>query len=89
MENDDSVVKAKARIVLLAFTDPDLGELETSCAPTLTRRSRQLLLGLSMHRRWHQVKADAKRAFLQGGPTQNKRDIFIVPVPGLAQELCM
>ena len=86
VENDENVVKAKARIVLLGFTDPDLGELET-CAPTLTRRSRQLLLGLSMHRRWHQVKADAKSAFLQGGPTQNKRDIFIVPVPELAQEL--
>ena len=60
VENDENVVKAKARIVLLGFTDPDLGELET-CAPTLTRRSRQLLLGLSMHRRWHQVKADVTR----------------------------
>ena len=39
VDRDESKVKCKARIVLLCFTDPDLGELET-CAPTLSRRSR-------------------------------------------------
>ena len=39
IEGDEKNVKAKARIVLLGFTDPDLGDLET-CAPTLTRQER-------------------------------------------------
>lgn len=86
VEGDNSKVKAKARIVLLGYTDPDLGQLET-CAPTLTRRSRQLVFGLSSHRRWRQFKADARSAFLQGGPSQAKRDIFMVPVPELARAL--
>ena len=86
VDGDESKVKCKARIVLLGFTDPDLGELET-CAPTLSRRSRQLVCNLSTHRRWKQIKADAKSAFLQGGQTQRPRQIFIQPVAELAQSL--
>lgn len=86
VDNDPHSVKAKARIVLLGYSDPDLGSLSTS-APTLTRRSRQLLFGLSTHRRWSVTKADAKSAFLQGGPTQQGREVFIVPVPELSEAL--
>ena len=40
------------------------------------------MLGLSMHRRWQHVKA-MKGAFLQAGSTQNKRGLFVAPVPEL------
>ena len=39
-------VKAKARIVLLGYSDPDLTELVTA-APTLSRRGKMLLLNLA------------------------------------------
>ena len=86
VDGDETKVKCKARIVLLGFTDPDLGSLETA-APTLSRRSRQLCLSLSTLRRWKTYKADAKSAFLQGRQTQKHRDIFITPVSELAQAL--
>ena len=86
IDGDEKNVKAKARIVLLGYSDPDLGQLDTS-APTLTRRSRQLLFGLSTHKRWTVTKADAKSAFLQGRATQQGREVFIVPVPELSAAL--
>ncbi len=78
--------KAKARIVLLGYSDPDLENLSTA-APTLSRRSRQMILNLCTLRRWSVVKADAKSAFLQGGNSQAKRGIFAVPVKELADSM--
>ena len=86
VDDDETKVKCKARIVLLGYTDPDLGNLDTA-APTLSRRSRQLVLSLSIHNRWKAYKADAKSTFLQGRPTQQHRDVFITPVAELAQAL--
>ena len=86
IDGDEKHVKCKARIVLLGYTDPDLGDLATG-APTMTRRSRQLLLGLSSLKHWAITKADAKSAFLQGQDTQRARDIYITPVPELAEQL--
>ena len=84
-ENEHEV-KAKARIVLLGYSDPDLEELMTS-APTLSRRGRQLLLNLGTFKRWTRRKADAKSAFLQGSESQRTRDIYAIPVPELATAL--
>ena len=42
---DKGQVKAKARIVILGFSDPDVGLINTK-SPTMSRRSRQLLLQL-------------------------------------------
>ena len=86
IDGDEKHVKCKARIVLLGYTDPDLGDLATG-APTMTRRSRQLLLRLSSLKHWSITKADAKSAFLQGQDTQRARDIYITPVPELAEQL--
>ena len=55
--------------------------------PTMTRRSRQLVLGLATHRRWRLWKADAKAAFLQGSPRERERNIFTLPVPELSHAL--
>ena len=78
--------KCKARLVLLGYSDPDLLELSTA-APTMTRRSRQLVLGLATHRRWRPWKADAKAAFLQGSPRERERNILTLPVPELSHAL--
>lgn len=80
-DNPD-LVKAKARLVVLGFTDPDVGQVNVK-SPTLTRRSRQLLLQASTHKGWGLVKGDAKAAFLQGGNTQLRRSIFGMPVEEL------
>jgi hypothetical protein len=48
--NDPKVVKAKARLVVIGFTDPDYGAEETR-SPTLTRRGRQCLY------RWPSIAA--------------------------------
>ena len=85
VDGNETKVKCKARIVLLGYTDPDLGDLETA-AP---RRSRQLCLSLSTVRKWKVYKAGAKSAFLQGRPTQRHRVIFITPVVELSEAMGM
>ena len=86
LDHSPSKMKAKARLVLLGYSDPDLLELQTS-SPTMTRRSRQLLLSLCTHKRWRLRKADAKSAFLQGSQRERDRNVFTVPVPELSQAL--
>ena len=81
-------VKAKARLVVLGFTDPDVGLVETR-SPTSTRRGRQVLLQLATHRKWPILKADAKAAFLQGQANQEQRGIFGMPVEELREALEM
>ena len=80
---EDGTVKAKARLVVLGYSDPDAGYLSTK-SPTMTRRSRQLLLQMAAHRGWRVTKADARAAFLQGGETQLQRQVFGLPVEELA-----
>ena len=84
--DDPGLVKAKARLVVVGFTDPDLGQDPTR-SPTLTRRGRQALLQLCSHRGWEALKADAKAAFLQGKETQQKRQIFGLPVSELQEAM--
>ena len=84
--NDPKVVKAKARLVVIGFTDPDLG-LEVVRSPTLTRRGRQCLLQMAIHRNWSTLKSDAKAAFLQTGDTQLHRQIFGMPVVELQEAM--
>ena len=80
--DNENVVKAKARLVVLGFTDPTLG-LESVRSPTLTRRGRQVMLQLCAHRHWQLLKADAKAAFLQGNSTQQQKNLFGMPVEEL------
>ena len=62
-------LRAKARLVLQGFSDPDLlnGELDTS-SPTLGRSSRQIMLALMSLLGWSATVADVTTAFLQGDP---------------------
>ena len=84
--DDPKVVKAKARLVIVGFTDPDLGA-EDVRSPTLSRRGRQCLLQLGTHRGWSTLKSDAKAAFLQTNDTQQKRQIFGMPVTELQEAM--
>ena len=80
------LVKAKARLVVLGFTDPDYGAVAVR-SPTLSRRGRQLLLQAGVHRHWQMLKADAKTAFLQGHASQQSRQIFGMPVKELQEAM--
>ena len=73
--------KAKARLVILGYEDPDI-ESEETFAPTATRTSRQLFLQICAQRRWKIEKGDVKAAFLQG--QQLKRVLFVSPT----EEIC-
>ena len=78
---------AKARIVIVGFSDPDLGSLSTT-SPTMSRRTRQLMMTMASCCGWSQVKCDAKSAFLQTSEnTEEHRSVFAVPVPELAMAM--
>ena len=66
-------LRAKARLVLQGFSDPDLlsGKLETS-SPTLNRSSRQVMLSIMGILGWSAAVADVSTAFLQGDPQQRE-----------------
>lgn len=61
--------RAKARLVLQGFGNPDLfyGDLDIS-SPTLARTSRQILLALMTCLHWRSFVSDMATTFLQGNP---------------------
>ena len=75
--------KAKARLVLQGFSDPDLlqGSLETS-SPTLSRTSKQTLLAIACNEQWSKFTADVSTAFLQGD--KQSRLLWRMQVDGLS-----
>ena len=82
----DGGTRAKARLVVLGYTDPQLLELRTD-APTCSRRGRQLFLLKSAELGFSLEKGDITSAFLQSGNTQEHRQVFAEPVPELKQAL--
>ncbi|CAJ1422108.1 unnamed protein product [Effrenium voratum] len=80
--------KAKARIVLLGYEDPDAhtGTI-TSASPTMSRRTRQLLLQFKVCRSWRALKGDVKAAFLQGSASEAGRSLFARPLPELSRAM--
>ena len=57
--------RAKARLVVLGFEDPGLGEIPND-APTLGKDARQLILQKVAANRWTLINFDISTAFLQG-----------------------
>ena len=57
--------KAKARLVVLGFEDPDIDHVPND-APTLTKDGRQLLLQKICSNRWRLCSFDISTAFLHG-----------------------
>ena len=56
-------------------------------SPTMTRRTRQLMLTYRTIQRWKMLKGDIKSAFLQGVASEEQREIFAHPLPELADAL--
>ena len=77
---------AKARIVIIGYEDPDLGNLVTA-SPTMSRRTRGLFLTACAHFGWTALKGDVKAAFLQGMESEEQREIFAKPVDELFEAL--
>ena len=65
VSEDTGETKAKARLDVKGFTDPDLTEIRSE-SPTLSRLSRQLILQLRVSRGVRLRKDDVKTAFLSG-----------------------
>ena len=57
--------KAKARLVVLGYTDPDLVDVPRD-SPTLSSKARQSLYAICAANCWKLCKGDAKTTFLQG-----------------------
>lgn len=79
--------KAKARLVVLGYLDPELENLPRD-SPTLGRHSKMLLLQLISSNGWTLKSFDIKAAFLQGKPQQD-RVLGLEPVPEMRTELQM
>ena len=75
---DTGETKAKARLVVKDFTDPDLTEIRSE-SPTHSRLSRQLILQLSASRGFRLRKGDVKTAFLSGDREEGRRDVYAEP----------
>ena len=80
----DGGTRAKARLVVLGFTDPHLLDLRTD-APTCSRRGKHLFLLKTAQLGFKLEKGDISSAFLQSGNTQEAREVFAEPVPELTE----
>ena len=63
-ENPDGH-KAKARLVVIGFEDPDLGTVKND-SPTLTKDGRQMVLQAVSSHHWPLISFDVSTAFLHG-----------------------
>ena len=68
-KNPDGSPRAKARLIVRGYTDPDAlqGKVETS-SPTTTRLARSMLFSMTANLSWSMWTADVSTAFLQGRP---------------------
>lgn len=72
--------KAKARLVILGYQDPELSNLERD-SPTLSKLSQNLLLQLCVSNKWEIGSFDIKTAFLRG--SADNRTLGLEPPPEL------
>lgn len=80
--------KAKARLIVKGFQDPRLMNLPRE-APTLSCLGRNLVLSNAARYRMPVCSGDIKTAFLQGGDSELKEDIYGMPPPEVRQRLKM
>ena len=78
--------KAKARLVVRGFQDPDLQTLRTE-APTLARHSRHLLCQITSSMHWELENGDVKTAFLQGEKDEGAREVYVEPTKDVSDIL--
>lgn len=82
----DSNRKAKARIVVRGFQDPDFQTLRTE-SPTLARHSRHMICQTISSLKWNLENADVKTAFLQGEKEEGSRHVYVEPTKDVANIL--
>ena len=70
--------KAKARLIIKGFQDPDLLALKRD-SPTLSTQNRNTILSLAAVHKWKCFIGDIKTAFLNGDKTEYDREIFADP----------
>ena len=87
-DDEGHILKGKARLVVLGFSDPDLIKLRSE-SPVASRRARQLLLVMAARDKWKLEKGDAVTAFLQGESEEEKRQIFADPPPDVREAFGM
>ncbi|CAK0888982.1 unnamed protein product [Prorocentrum cordatum] len=87
-DEQGNVLRGKARLVVLGFSDPDLLHLRTE-SPVAARRARQLPLAMAARHKWKLEKADAVTAFLQGETDEEKREIYADPPKDVRQAFGM
>lgn len=63
--DETPIYKAKARLALRVFEDPDLLNIKTA-APTTSRLARLFLLSVASWDKWELLCGDVKAAFLSG-----------------------
>ena len=76
--------KAKARLVVRGFEDPDASTVNTE-SPTLSRDGRMIILQEISSRKWNLQSFDIRTAFLRG--RSDHRVLAMHPVPELQQLL--
>ena len=86
--DDQKDRKAKARLVVRGFEDPDLITVRAE-APTLSKPARHMILQMAASHQWTAEVGDVKTAFLQGDKTETQRDVYLEPVPEIRQKLRM
>ena len=84
-ENGGRSRKAKARLVVLGYLDPQLETIPRD-SPTPGRTSKMLIAQVIASMRWTLMSFDIKAAFLQGR-TQEGREIAIEPVPEMVKAM--
>ena len=77
--------KAKARLVVLGFQDPNLTEVQRD-APTLTKEGRNTILQMISSFQWELSSFDIKTAFLRGKADENN-PLAMEPPPELRKKL--
>ena len=79
-----STGKAKARLCVLGFQDPDLTEVQRD-SPTLSAASEALIMQWVASHKYRLISGDIKTAFLSGD--EDVRNIFISPPDDVMQML--
>ena len=77
-EDPEGGTKAKARLVVRGFEDPDLTTVRAE-SPTLSRFGRHMLLQLVASNKLLLEFGDVKTAFLQGDKAEATRDVYVDP----------
>jgi hypothetical protein len=84
-ENNGKSRKAKARLVVLGYMDPQLETIPRD-SPTLGRTSKMLIAQVIASMRWTLMSFDIKAAFLQG-KTKEDRLIAVETVPEMVKAM--